>query len=171
MANCRKSASSYKNGCRCLDCKRAHAAYAREYARRTRSPGWVPTRRVDPAEAAAHLVWLHSHGIGVVAVHRASGVDMNTLIAVRLGTKKHLLADTANRILAVGLHRVPSIEMVRERIDELVARGWTHDDIALAAGISDYTVYEIANKKRNKVWPRTAERVLSVGATSARPSR
>lgn len=170
---CHQSESSYKNGCRCQPCTEAHRLYAREYRRKTRRPDstWVARKRVDPAEAAAHLRWLQDNGVPLIDIWRACKVDMNTLIAAREGRNKYLFESTANRILAVGTHVVPTYEAVREHVESLLRAGWTQQDIARESGLSDYTIYELHARKRKKVWARTAERVFKLDPTQDPPSR
>jgi hypothetical protein len=87
VVHCHKSASSYKNGCRCEDCRAANRVHSREYKRRVRRPDstYLPDSFVDPSEVREHLLWLHSHGVGPLPVYKACGVDMNTIINIRKG--------------------------------------------------------------------------------------
>lgn len=170
---CRKSSSSYKNGCRCEDCRNAHRTVAREFRRKKFRPDtdWVPHLRLDPQECRVHLNWLRENGVGTTAIHRACGVDMNTLVNIREGHQTYVKKDTADRILSVGLSVTPSVSMVRKRVQELRDLGWTQRQLADASGLSTHTIYEIEKKERSKVWPSTAQRLLALEVKAPPPKK
>lgn len=170
---CNQSVNSYKTGCRCEPCRMANRVHGREYMRRLRRPDstWVPRKRVDPRECSRHIRWLHDNGIGVSVVADLARVDVNTIMDLRNDRKSYIYASTADRILAVGTNRAPSIGMVRARVDMLMAKGWTRAQIARASDVSERAITDLINRSRTKVWLRTAERVLAVDPTSHPGSR
>ena len=101
--------SRYVAGCRCEPCVIANRIYARNLDRHHRRVRWgIETHTqplVDATEARNHLLWLHSRGIGLRRLHNVTGLSRSTLNEIRIGRRNRVTSATANRIVAVGLHR------------------------------------------------------------------
>ena len=89
---------SYVRGCRCDDCRQAHAAYAAAHRKAHPDPdaGYVPAD-----QARAHLLLLASHGVGLKAVNAATDIGLPIIIGVRNGSRLRLQKRTEKKILAV----------------------------------------------------------------------
>lgn len=83
----------YRAGCRCLPCAHAQAVYRQGDCRRA--------RRVDAAQARAHLDALAAHGIGLTQAARLSGLPRSTLQGLRNGQQRSLSAALAEAVLAI----------------------------------------------------------------------
>jgi hypothetical protein len=101
--------SRYVAGCRCQPCIVANRIYARNWERHHSRVRWgIEThtdRLVDVTEARNHLLWLQSRGIGLRRLRDATGLSRSNLTEIRIGRRTHITRTTANRIVAVGLHR------------------------------------------------------------------
>jgi len=101
--------SRYVAGCRCESCVIANRIYARDLARHHSRVRWGIETHTDPlvdvTEARNHLLWLRSRGIGLRRLHNTTGIARSTLNEIRSGRRSRITLATANRIVAVGLHR------------------------------------------------------------------
>jgi hypothetical protein len=101
--------SRYVAGCRCEPCVIANRTYSRNHDRHHRRVRWgIETHTnplVDATEARNHLLWLQSRGIGLRRLHNVTGIARSTLNEIRSGRRNRITRPTANRIIAVGLHR------------------------------------------------------------------
>lgn len=94
------------HGCRCEPCRVAHREYVREWSRaRSRAAMGIEAPYVpyiDNAEAAEHLKWLASVGVGYKAVAHRIGIAPQTLLFIRQRKRTKSRASTISKILAVG---------------------------------------------------------------------
>lgn len=137
--------SGYSHGCRCQQCRRAHAIYERNAARRRRRIRYgieKPVERyVDASEARDHLKFLASRGVGLGSVSKVVGVHTTNLHKIRSGRTKRITPKLNDKILgvpAIVVHEhsyVPS-DGVKELVDFLVKNGYTKKEIANRAGIN-----------------------------------
>lgn len=132
--------------CRCEQCRQAIRDYERKRLRRKgyfdASPVDWEAYLVSAAEARRHLLWLAENGIGLKSVKAVSGVNHNTLWAIKTGHRKRIYGATRDRILGVtrgdvlsardGV-RVPGAETWR-LIDEILAAGFSRAFVAQALG-------------------------------------
>lgn len=143
----------YSHGpCRCDDCTRAATlANKRRKLKRARTgPAYVPA-----APARKHLQWLASQGIHAPTIATLTGISVATIISIRNGQQARTTPTKATLILAVSTaHRTTSglvpAGPSRARVAELVANGWTQDEIGRLAGYSDRIVFEGTHVRRDK---------------------
>lgn len=83
--------------CRCTPCRAANAAY--ESSRRVQQPNTAEV--VDARESSLHLTRLRGQGVGYRQAARLAGLSDTLVSDVRAGRLTHILASTAQRILAV----------------------------------------------------------------------
>jgi hypothetical protein len=126
--------SDSRDGCRCLPCTDAN----RDYARWRASDDPAKPSIVDAAEARGHLRWLARRGVGLRAVHAASGVNRSTLQRI-LNGRQRIHGRTAERILLVLPVDAADRSLVDAAptwrlIEDLLAHGWTKTAIARALG-------------------------------------
>lgn len=135
--------SSYVAGCRCDPCRQANRDYARNLERRHRRDryGIDPFQTVtlvDPKETRRHLAWLNSQGIGLRTIVDQTGLSRSNLQRIVRGDRKQITARTADRILAIGLHRTPpplvDADHAWQIIHTLNARGLSNAEIARRLG-------------------------------------
>jgi len=125
-------------GCRCRDCRQAHAAYERNRRRQKAYGTWQGW--VDAAPAAAHLKKVMApppgarQGIGRRTVARATGVPPNTIRDVVRGTKRRLTPENARKLLAFDGHPVGASQVsatkARRQVAEMIAGGFTPTELA-----------------------------------------
>lgn len=135
-----------ERGCRCDACCEANRAYERMRSKRDIRirKGQAAPRFVDAGEARRHLLWLHDQGVGARTVASILGCNVKTVQEIRDGVTRRTRPNRAAAILAVGTHRRPEGSLVDaaatwERIDELVARGWTRGELAVLLGSTSKT--------------------------------
>ncbi len=127
--------SDTAKGCRCDDCRAAHATYQRDRYRRMHRPDGAGPVYVDCSEARDHLLWLSANDVGRRAVAARTGLARSTLMEIRSGRRTKARRETIEAILAVGLHvarpgsRVPA-GPTWDLVDELLAHGMTRRGIA-----------------------------------------
>lgn len=99
----------YVAGCRCQPCTIANRNYAREWERHKRRMTYgIETHvehLVDATEAREHLQWLSSKGVGSIRVRSVTKMSRSNIVLIRQGRRTKITQRTAQRILAVGLHR------------------------------------------------------------------
>lgn len=117
--------SKYAAGCRCQPCTEANRTYARQLARhhrRTRYGLEAPTTTLtDATETRQHLTWLLQQGIGTRSIANHLGLSRSAIHRIINGTRTHIRPATANRILAMGRHRIPNAQPDRALIDATTA--------------------------------------------------
>lgn len=57
------------------------------------------------------------------------------------------------------------VEVVGEHVDKLIAAGMGQKTIARLAGVTPGTVHRIHHRQIERVWPRTADRILGITLT------
>lgn len=131
------------HGCREECCRKAHADYVREWARARQRAAWelepahVPY--VDNTEAAEHLRWLESVGVGYKTVAERTGLAPQTIQRIRQRRRTRSTQETISKILAVGKwHGAPGSLIPAEEtwrlIDEMRAHKIPKIRIARAIG-------------------------------------
>ena len=125
---------SYVRGCRCEDCRQAHAAYTAAHRKAHPDPeaGYVPADR-----ARAHLLFLASHGVGLKAVNAATDIGLPIIIGVRNGSRLRLQKRTEKKILAVTPdlaldHALVDAGPTWQRINEMLSAGTKKCEILAA---------------------------------------
>ena len=135
--------SSYVAGCRCDACRQANTDYARQLERRhaRHRYGIEPFQTftlVDPKETRRHIEWLRTRGIGLRTIRDLTGMSRSNLQRIVNGERKHITSTTADRILAIGLHRTPpplvDADQAWTIIRTLNARGLSNAEIARQLG-------------------------------------
>lgn len=125
-------------GCRCTECRRAHADYAAQRSRQVAPP------YVGAARARQHVRFLAEHGVGLKTVAARSGVSHGALWKLMYGvdgrgTSKRIRRETEQKILAVtpadraAGARVPA-GPTWALVEQLLERGWTRAGIGAAIG-------------------------------------
>jgi hypothetical protein len=148
----------YVAGCRCEPCRLANNAYARMRMKLKRLGEGNPL--VDAARTRRHLERLSKAGVGRRTIADIARVPESTLCALRKGTRLHLRAATAARILAVGTDvrtdaSVISAEATWRLIDRLREEGYTKGAIAQKLG-NKRAALQI---RKDRVTARTQARV------------
>lgn len=151
--------NTYLRGCRCRECKEAHAAYARGYRRMKRAG--FPSVLVDAGRAREHMRWLTSKGVGREAVRISTDLPDQTLRRIRTGVKKRIDARSEEKILKVTPemaldHALVPAGRTWVLIGRLLDEGYTVEAINKALG---YKTTKAVPLSKNKVTVRNAERV------------
>lgn len=126
-------------GCRCDPCQVAAKA-VRDAAKLRTAPAYV-----DATRAREHVEWLGTHGVGLKAITRKTGVSGGTLCKLVYGQggkppSKRIKKATEDKLLAVTPAdasdgaRVDKAPMLAD-IATLTSRGWTKSAIARAIGV------------------------------------
>ena len=149
--------------CRCLECKKANADFAR--ARRKviaygRGELFVP---VEPARQ--HLLWLQSKGWSVGRLAEASGVGRHNITSALYGQYKTISKLTAGRILALDdapERNLRSLDSrgARRRCEALQAIGFSLNFQANYMGIKIQNLFQIVN--RDTCHPETIDRIAKM---------
>lgn len=90
---------AYRNGCRCLQCRAANAAYVQ--SRRAGQLYPDPMELVDARPAELHLLTLRGQGVGYRQAAKLAGLDESLVVKIRTGRKTQIRADTLSRILGI----------------------------------------------------------------------
>lgn len=119
-------------GCRCFECCDATTRYERQRQRDRRHgiKAFVSAR-----EAAKHLGFLSTNGVGSRAVSDATGLSRSAVTKIATGKVTRIRPRTEERILGVHLgYRQPGAlvdaMVTLSQIEELCANGWTRAAIA-----------------------------------------
>jgi transcriptional regulator with XRE-family HTH domain len=114
-------------------------AYERNRYRQQQAGTWAPFTPTGPVRD--HIDQLREAGMTSEQIARASGVSVSTL--TRLFKVTRLSATAAEAILAVRPPEQPAAAPDSARqLQALVADGWTIEQLAAAAGLSDRTVWQ-----------------------------
>lgn len=135
--------SCYVSGCRREECRAASREYGRNYWLQYRRP-LEGSPHVPAERAAQHVAELRAAGMGKREIARAAGVRFETVRAIatrRLGVRP----ETERKLLAVQLNTYlrPATGPQR-RVRALARIGWTRAAIAVAAGLTEHTVGDVA---------------------------
>lgn len=149
----------YQQGCRCLPCRVATAAYQRQrVAARQRGES---NKLVSAEQVKAHLEKLSSAGVGKLTVSEITGIHHASLGKYKSGSRKFICEKNQRLILAVteealtdGKH-ISSRE-TRRLIKRLVRMGFTKAEIAKRLG---YRAGRLSIARRSCVTARTAMKV------------
>ena len=133
------------HGCRCEPCTVAHRVHVREWSRAKRRQELgieaVRPALIDNAEAAEHLEWLASVGIGVRVISAQTGCSTRTLWRIRTRQVERSTPRTVAKILAIGAldgadgSRIDATA-TWSLIDELIAHGHTQASLANMLGLA-----------------------------------
>lgn len=122
------------HNCRCGPCTVAHRLYIREWQRKKRRQeyGFEPVVNpyVDNTEAAEHLAWLSSVGVGRRTISERTGISATTLWKIQNRTHRRSKRSTISKILGVHV----GIARPGSRVD--AGPTWRLIDEMLAHGIS-----------------------------------
>jgi hypothetical protein len=134
-------------GCRCAECRAAHAAYARERRR-------LKTPMVPAADLANQIQSLAGKGVGTRAIADATGLDRHAVQWIKRGRVQRVHAGTAQRILAVDEqaiadHAPVPIGPTRSLIRTLVDDGYTRRWIARRLGYKGGGIPFLYSKRRH----------------------
>ena len=126
-------------------------AYERDRYRQQQAGTWAPFTPTGPVRD--HIDQLRKDGMTSEQIARASGVSVSTL--TRLFKVTRLTATAAEAILAVRPpeQRAAAIDSARQ-LRALVADGWTVEQLAAAAGLSDRTIGQAIHRNTTPS-PRT----------------
>lgn len=128
----------YIGGCRCVECRKANAAYERRRSLARAQGKANPI--VDAKEARLHIRKLSKKGVGYRAVAQAAGVARGVVADIKSGRKPRCRAMTVRAILAVtesaaAPRALVDAEPTRRRIRELLAEGFTKRQLARRFGM------------------------------------
>lgn len=117
--------SKYAAGCRCQPCTAANRTYARQLARHHRRVNYGIEPRtvtlIDATETRQHLTWLLQQGIGTRSLADHLGLSRSAIHRILNGSRTHIRPGTADQILAMGRHRIPTAQPARALIDATTA--------------------------------------------------
>ena len=103
---CTKSHSTYVKGCRCDDCRTAHAVYVRTYRQRQTLCGYVPVEQMLPL-----VDWLEQRYGSLIAAERAAGFTGSSRFSHwRTGRYRYVQKASAEKVVQFVLahkRRVP----------------------------------------------------------------
>jgi len=127
----------YVGGCRCDLCRRANSSYESARQKARKAGDWNGIVAAD--KARAHLLQLSELNVGRRSVAAVSDVTESVLFEIRSGRKARIRARTERRILAVtpdaaADHALIDAGPTWQRIDDLLAAGFTRATIALRTG-------------------------------------
>ncbi len=121
------------------------ADYERRRYQRKRAGDWAPF--TDTAPVRQHLQALREAGVTQEQISEAAGVSVATLI--RAAKQTRMTSAAADALMAIPVPNVdrnepPGTAVVTagEKLQTLVADGWTLVQIAQAAGLSERAVYQ-----------------------------
>jgi len=129
--------------CRCELCTQANRDYALQRDRHKRRVAFGLEEHkpafVDATEAREHLLWLSKVGVGKRRVSQLTGISLSAIDKLRQGNRTKCRPETAAKILAVGRSRASDGAFIDakktwQRIEDLLAHGWTKQAIAKAIG-------------------------------------
>ena len=152
--------------CRCQPCTIANRLYARERDRKERRVAYgieAPSVIfIDATETREHIQWLRKVGIGRRQIHATSRVALSTIQKIASGQLLRIRPTTADRILAVGLHKASGGTLVDAKptwrlINDLLKHGWTKTQIA--RHINDDPDARALQISKTKIRRSTADKV------------
>jgi len=129
--------------CRCELCTQANRDYALQRDRHKRRVAFgleePKPAFIDASEAREHLLWLTKVGVGKRRVSEITGVSLSAIDKIRQGDRTKCRKSTADKILAVGRSKAADGAFIDakktwQRIEDLLAHGWTKQAIAKAIG-------------------------------------
>lgn len=139
--------SKYAAGCHCPPCTEANRVYARQLRRHHNRVRYGLEARqrpfTDATETRQHLTWLTQQGIGTRAIANHLGISRSAILRILNGTRTRIRTSTADRILAMGRHRIHNAKPARsfidaaaalEQINQLLQRGHRQAHLAKALG-------------------------------------
>jgi hypothetical protein len=155
-------APDWRRGCRCRECRTAANVYNIKLQRR-RDRGEETLQ--DNSEAAEHILWLRSQGIGLRAVAAATGLQRLTVWKIARGETRRSRPETISRIMAVGTHMRKAGSLVDAEptwrlIDDMLANGFTRTRIAAELGST--AKRPALQLKRDKIKQSNADQVREV---------
>ena len=152
--------------CRCEPCTIANRLYARQRDRQERRVAYgieAPTVIfIDATETREHIQWLRQVGIGRRQIHATSRVALSTIQKIASGQLLRIRPTTADRILAVGLHKAAGGTLIDAKptwrlIDDLLKHGWTKTRIA--RHIDDNSNARSLQISKTKIRRSTADKI------------
>jgi len=129
--------------CRCELCTQANRDYALQRDRHKRRVAFgleePKPAFIDASEAREHLLWLTKVGVGKRRVSELTGVSLSAIDKIRQGDRIKCRKSTADKILAIGRSKAADGAFIDakktwQRIEDLLAHGWTKQAIAKAIG-------------------------------------
>lgn len=153
----------YVQGCRCEECRAAHAVTHRE--RRLRQKAGIPSDydRLDPARTRKAIRWMLKQDMRWTQIEAVTGMERTSLQRMLRPDKKHVSRNTERTVLnAVARLKAHPPLLTRDallfpagwtkwQVDVLYARGWTRDGIEEVLGMGV--------PRSTKVQRRTAEAI------------
>jgi hypothetical protein len=156
----------YKKGCRCDDCRKAHAKYEtkRRAVRQKEKAGLLVCQEnlVQIKEAQKHIKFLESHGIGPMSIKAETGICQDTIHKIGRGLKKHCTKKVEQKILALGInniyeHQLLDTAEVKRMVNEMKAKGYKKHEIGTMLGYKD-GVFTI----RKKMYPKKYKKFVAL---------
>jgi hypothetical protein len=128
----------YRQGCKCSPCRAATARYARNLNARRRQGFRDPI--VPASIARRHLKKLARHGIGLIVLSEASGINRRTLDNIRSGRSRNIRQSREREILNLNHLHVSDYSLVPadrvwKLIEELREEGFTYKQIEDRSGV------------------------------------
>lgn len=130
--------SRYQSGCRCLPCRVESARYARALVERLKNGEANPI--ISAGRACRRLRTLAKHGMGLIVISQATGINRRTLGNIRCGSVKRTRKATSDTICRVSLSDVSDYSLVPAKpvwrmIDNLRIEGYSYRQLELKTGI------------------------------------
>lgn len=102
--------------------------------RRKRRPDPTVPRTVAVGETRTHLEGLRAAGVGTRRIAELAAVERRTILDILDGRRKHIRPETRDRLMAVMPTALAPGTLVDagptlERVEQLVAAGWTRADL------------------------------------------
>lgn len=151
---------TYLRGCTCAPCRRANAAYCKQYRNRTHKNGGAI--RVDATKARDHLAYLSSH---YTTSAIATLAQMNSSAIYRIGSGKQLAITPAveTRILSVR----PGRDVGKQWVNPLGAARRVQALCAIGYAVH-WQATRLGYQKQSMLWLIRGEKPYITGAVDQR---
>jgi hypothetical protein len=147
LASC-GTQSKYGEGCRCKDCRDAHATVTRERRQRRKAGIIDDSTRVPPDKSRQAIQWMRDGDLRWHQIEALTGFQRVSLQRI-MKPEKRMVAHSTERVLRDTVDRLKAdprlltrdvlllpARYTRWQIHALMAQGWRQDDIERLAKIS-----------------------------------
>jgi hypothetical protein len=143
----------YKKGCRCEECRKAHAEYEKKMKalRKKEKAGLLVRQKqlVKIDEVRNHVRFLHSHNVGARSIGAATGISFTTVYEIGWGSRKYCTKKVGDKILALGIkkvyrHQLTDTEKVKQMLEEMKSKGYKKWQIGMMLGYKNghFNIYK-----------------------------
>jgi hypothetical protein len=133
----------YKKGCRCDECRKAHAKYeTKRRALEDKEKAGIlvrPQHTINAKEVRNHILFLYSHNMGARSIEAKTGISRQTIHYISNGQRKLCTKKVADKVLAIGVkdfhpHRLFDGSQAKQLVDEMRAKGYRKWEIGTMLG-------------------------------------